>query len=185
MKFAEKFLNIFGWKLLNGIGEIPPKAIMIGAGHTSNFDFLWSSVAYKALGVKAHFLIKKEAFFFPLAGLLRKAGGIPVDRKRKSNIVQDVVNEFNNREKFILSIAPEGTRKPVKTWKEGYHRIAKGANVPILIGVFNYKTKEVGVMRAYHLQGDAKFDTLEIMKIYKDVGAKYPENFYLPPEAYK
>jgi len=185
MKLAERFLNIFGWELINGIGEIPNKAIMIGAGHTSNFDFLWSSIAYKALGVKAHFLIKKEAFFFPFAGLLRNLGGIPVDRRRKSNIVQDVVDEFNKRDKFILSIAPEGTRKRVKTWKDGYHRIGKAANVPILIGVFDYKAKQVGVKCSYNLQGDAKLDTLEIMKLYKDVGAKYPENFYLPPEVFE
>jgi len=185
MKTAEKILNIFGWKLLNGVGEIPKKAIMIGAGHTSNFDFLWSSIAYKALGVKAHFLIKKEAFFFPFAGLLHKLGGIPVDRHNKNNIVNNIVEVFKERDTFILSIAPEGTRKPVKTWKVGYHKIADAANVPVLIGVFDYKAKEVGVKCAYILQGDVTFDTLEIMKLYKDVGAKYPENFYLPPEVFE
>ncbi len=185
MRTAERILNIFGWKLINGIGEVPKKAVMVGAPHTSNFDFLWSFIAYNALGVKAHFLIKKDLFIFPFGGLLRKMGGIPVYRNKKTSIVQDVVELYNNRDEFILSISPEGTRKPVKKWKDGYHRIAKAANVPVLIGVFDYKTKSVGIIQSYQLKGDSKFDTLEIMKIYKDVGAKYPKNFYLPPEALK
>jgi 1-acyl-sn-glycerol-3-phosphate acyltransferase len=183
MKFARFILKLFGWKLVNPLeGKMPAKAIIIAAPHTSWIDFPLAFIYYRALGVNAHFLIKKEAFIFPFAGLLKKLGGIPVNRFSKNTIVEDTVEYFKNNERFILTITPEGTRAAVKEWKSGYHRIGKAANVPVLIGFDDFKTKTVGIIQAFDLSDDFEKDTFEIMKFYKNMEGKHPEKFYLPDE---
>jgi 1-acyl-sn-glycerol-3-phosphate acyltransferase len=185
MNFATLIFNSFGWKVENSLPNgIPPKAVIIAAPHTSLIDFPIGFLTYKALGVKAHYLIKKEAFFFPFGILLKKWGGIPVDRYRKNTVVEDVVTHFKNSKQFILTVTPEGTRAKAKQWKNGYHRIATAAKVPVIIGFCDFKTKTVGVRAVYELQGDSDFDTLQIQKYYVGMQGRHPELFYLPEEAF-
>ncbi len=185
MNFSRIFLGLIGWKVIDKLGKgLPNKAVVLSAPHTSNWDFFIGFFSYRVLGIKAHYLIKEEAFFFPMGGLLKKVGGIPV-RRGKNNVVMDVLKEISNNDKFLLTIAPEGKRKAAKEWKSGYHRIALKANIPIVMGYVDYKKKECGLMGTYDLKGDLKQDTLEIMKYYKDVVARHPEQFYLPPEVFE
>lgn len=185
MSIAERTLNILGWNFDNRIGELPPKAVVIAAPHTSAWDFVYGYLSYRALGLSVKFLIKKEAFFFPFGILLKSLGGIPVDRFSKNTIVDDVVEEFNNSDQMILTITPEGTRSIVKRWKNGYHRIAQAANIPVIIGYIDYKTKCAGFIRCYELQGDSNYDTLQIMKYYTEFEGRHTDRFYLPPEVYQ
>ncbi len=174
-----------GWKL---VGEVPPgirKAVVIEAPHTSNWDFFIGFVAFRALGVKAKFLIKKEAFKGPLGKITRSLGGIPVDRGSKNTVVADVVKAMETSDDFILTITPEGTRKKVKVWKSGFYQIVQAANVPLILGFMNYKTKEIGLIKEFHITGDYKTDLIDIQKHYIDKEAKHPENFYLPDEVYE
>ena len=136
------------------------------------------------MGLKAYFLIKQEAFFFPLGGLLRKVGGIPV-RRGKNNVVNDVTEAMKKSDEFILTIAPEGSRKPVQQWKTGYHRIARAANVPVIVGFLDYKTKSCGMIDVVNLTDDFEADTMKIMSYYKDIEGKYNDQFFLPPDALK
>jgi len=191
MSISKSILKIFGWKVENNLGDnLPKKAVIVVAPHTSLFDFPLGFIAYKAMGIDAHFLIKKEAFFFPLNLVLKKWGGIAVDRHNKNTIVEDVIVEFEKNDNFILTITPEATRSKVDKWKDGYYRIAKGANVPIIIGFMDYKSKTIGVKQEYKLLpraigGDSEFDTLQIQKFYIGMEGKHPEKFYLSPEVYK
>jgi len=182
MNFAERILNIFGWKVYNKLGVLPKKSVIIAAPHTSMWDFVWGYLFFRAVNLKGYFLIKEEAFFFPLGILLRKLGGIPVRRSSKNNVVNDVVQLFNSTDEMALTLTPEATRGPAKTWKNGYHKIAKRANVPVILGSLDYEKREAGVLGIYHLQGDLDYDTLQIMKHFVGRKGKYPENFYLPPE---
>ncbi len=184
MSIANQILKLLGWKVDNRIGYLPPKAVIIAAPHTSMWDFFYGYIAFRAMGLKVKFLIKKEAFFFPLGTLLGNLGGIPVNRFSKNSVVEDVVKQFNDSERMVLTITPEATREKVKRWKNGYHRIAAAANVPVIIGFIDYKIKTAGVIKVYDLQGDSNFDTLQIMKYYTEFEGKFPENFYLPPEVY-
>ncbi|MCK5857005.1 MAG: 1-acyl-sn-glycerol-3-phosphate acyltransferase [Bacteroidales bacterium] len=182
MNFSEKILRLFGWKVYNDIGVLPIKSVVIAAPHTSMWDFVWGYLFFRAVNLKGYFLIKEEAFFFPLGGFLRKLGGIPVKRNKKNNVVEDVVELFNEADEMALTLTPEATRGPVKTWKNGYHKIAKRANVPVILGSLDYEKREAGVLAVYDLQGDSDYDTLQIMKFFVGRKGKYPENFYLPPE---
>jgi len=184
MSFGNIVLKVLGWKVDNRIGELPPKAVVIAAPHTSMWDFVYGYYSYRAMGLRVKFLIKKESFFFPMGIWLRYLGGIPVDRFSKNTIKNDVVDAFNNTDRMILTITPEGTRAKVKRWKSGYHRIAEAAKVPVIIGFIDYKTKTAGLIKIYDLQGDSNYDTLEIMKYYTEFEGKHNENFYLPEEAY-
>ncbi len=185
MWFAKLVLKLMGWKADNRMGTLPDKAVVIAVPHTSMWDFVYGYYAWRALGVRVKFLIKKESFFFPLGILLKSLGGIPVDRSGKNTVVDDVVAAFKKSDKMILTITPEGTRSPVKRWKNGYHRISKAAGVPLLLGFIDYKTKTAGVMKEYKLQGDSREDTLNIMRYYTDFQGKYPDQFVLPEEVYK
>ncbi len=167
---------MWGWKMA---GEIPSrkKYLIIVAPHTSNWDFVIGQLFYLANRMKARVMIKKELFWFPLGSLLYSLGGIPVDRHRKTDIVDQMIEEFSNNETFVLTITPEGTRKRVTDWKTGFHRIATGAGVPVLLGYFDYKKKVVGTGDFFYLSGDLEKDMRRIKGFYTKIHPKYPENF--------
>ncbi|MFO7922266.1 MAG: lysophospholipid acyltransferase family protein [Bacteroidales bacterium] len=169
-------LRIWGWKM---VGTIPSvnKYLVIAAPHTSNWDYVIGKLFYLSFGVKAKIMIKKELFYFPLGGILRVLGGIPVDRSKKTDIVDQMIREFKNSDSFILTITPEGTRKKVSDWKTGFHRIATGAGVPVLPGFFDYRKKVVGTGDFIPLSGNLEQDMINVKKFYRDINPKYPENF--------
>ncbi len=173
---ARFILRLFGWKGIVEV-EIPPKSIICVAPHTSNWDFIIGRLFYASVKGKPHFLMKKDWFFFPLKYLLRALGGIPVDRKKKGFITEQMIEEFNNSEHFQLAISPEGTRKKNPNWKSGFYFIAMGANVPISLAHIDYGLKEVGICRNFYPTGNEAADIEEIKQYYKGFKGKNPEQF--------
>ena len=100
---------------------------------------------------------------------------MPIDRSKSYNIVAQSIQQFNENEKLILTIAPSGTRKRVKTWKTGFYNIANGANVPILLGFLDYRRKVGGFGPMLYPTGDIESDMKTIRKFYAGVTGKYPE----------
>ena len=179
-KLAKFLLNLLGWKI--GEDSVPEnKCIILGVPHTSVWDLIISYLYYRSVGGNAKVMVKKEFFFWPLGPIIRWMGGIPVDRSRKggATLVRQMVEAFDKEEKFHLAIAPEGTRKAVTKWKAGFHTIAKGANVPVYLGYFDWKRKIVGRGQKVELTDDAHADLLRIQKLYHemDLGAKYPDQY--------
>ena len=86
---------------------------------------------------------------------------------------------FNSREKFILSLSPEGTRKKIAPWKTGFYYIAKGANVPIVMGTLDFGNKQVKISEPYYLTGDIDKDFEYFYAYFRGVKGKIPENFNL------
>jgi len=107
--------------------------VMAAAPHTSNWDLLLAIGTILAMGVRINFMMKKEAFENPLGGLFKKLGGIPIDRKNPKGVVLQTIKAFKDNDKMWIAILPEGTRKSVTSWKAGFIRIARAANVPIFI----------------------------------------------------
>ncbi len=177
-KLTAFLLKALGWKA----GEPPApdnKCIILGVPHTSIWDFIISYLYYTSVGGKAYVMIKKELFWWPLGWILRKIGGVPVDRKNASSLVRSVINEMNSKEVLHLAIAPEGTRKPIKRWKTGFHTIAKNVGCPVYLGYFDWGTKTIGRGQKVELTDDPKADMERIQKIYEDMKltAKYPKNY--------
>ena len=175
--------NLAGWKT-NFTGEIPNKCVVCIAPHTSNWDFVVSVFFKWAYKIEAHFFIKEEWLRFPTKKLITKLGGLPINRSKQQSTTDIIAAEFGNREKLILGITPEGTRKCNPQWKLGFYYIALKANVPILLVSIDYNKKMITIGKEFLPTGDIKNDMAEIADFYKNVTAKIPENFCLPQNTF-
>jgi 1-acyl-sn-glycerol-3-phosphate acyltransferase len=167
-----------GWKALNGVAPTK-KAIIIGIPHTSGWDFVLSYLFYTSVGGVAHTMIKKEFFFWPMGALLKKIGGIPIDRSRGATVTKQIIHEMNSRDTMHLAITPEGTRSLTKRWKAGFHTIAKATGATVYLGIFDFGRKEIGWIKPFELTNDAEADILRMKAFYREYGAvaRHPEKF--------
>ena len=176
-KLLSKFIFwISGWKVV-GEREFPDKCLVIAAPHTSNWDFVVGRCFAYIIGLVPKYLIKGELFFPILGTLIKWNGGIPVYRNSKNNVVDQISELYNSKEKLIIGISPEGTRKKVDSWKTGFYHIAIKSNIPILLVKMDYKNKEIGVIYTLKLTGNLEKDFDFIQEKYKDILGKIPENY--------
>lgn len=169
-------LKVMGWRVTVSIPDYP-KCVICVAPHTSNWDFFIGKLAYLSVGRFAGFMMKKEWFFPPLGALLRSMGGVAVSRDRRTDMVAQLVEIFNSRDRFAIAITPEATRRANPDWKKGFYYIAQGANVPIVLAYIDYRAKRVGMERTFTPTGDVEADMRAIKTYYKDFHARRPENF--------
>ncbi len=162
--FGRLCLKVLGWKLT---GEIPnhSKVILVGAPHSSNWDFVLAMCCSLACGIKISYLMKKEAFIWPLKGLFLLLGGIPIDRKSSQDIVPQITDWIKTNDKVWLAITPEGTRSNVAKWKTGAARMAWDAKVPLVLVGWDYSKKVMTIGKQWQATGDYDTDT-EIIKSY-------------------
>lgn len=172
------YTKVLGWKAVVNVPNYD-KCIVCAAPHTSNLDLIIGKLFYGSTGRKTSFMMKKEWFFFPLGLFFKAAGGIPVDRGRKTSLVDQMVSAFKEREKFHLAITPEGTRKANPNWKKGFYYIALKAQVPIVLIGIDYEKKTITAGKAVFPSGNIEQDLKEIKLYYKDFKGKHPENFDL------
>lgn len=177
---GEKSLKLMGWKLVGSIPADVKKCVIAVAPHTSIADFILGRLAYCSINVPVKFLIKKEFFDNPLLKpLLLKLGGIPVDRSKSNNTVNETAALFKQYDTLNLVLTPEGTRKLVHRWKRGFYYIAERAGVPIVLGFLDFKTKELGFGPTLYPTGDFDEDWKTIEEFYRGKHAKHPERYNL------
>lgn len=162
---ARAFLRLIAWRVGVNLPE-SPKYVLVGAPHTSGWDLLLALLFMQAAGIKLHWIGKDSLFRWPLGGAMRWLGGIPVDRRRRSNFVDQVVEVFDRSEDFVVAIAPEGTRSKSDYWKTGFYYIALGAGVPIALGYIDSREKTVGIGPSLTPSGDLQADFALIKKFY-------------------
>ncbi len=181
MKIIGKvILKIGGFHLQSSFCEEMKNAVIIEAPHTSMWDFVWGRAGLWALGVKCHFLIKKELFFFPLNFILRGLGAVPVNRgKDGKGFFDEIVRQLRTKKNFSLVLTPEGTRKANPNWKKGFYFIAQQSEKPIFLAWIDYKKKTCGVNKEDKIipSGNYNEDFQKIREFYKNINAKHPENF--------
>jgi 1-acyl-sn-glycerol-3-phosphate acyltransferase len=174
---AKLIFWISGWKL----GPAPPpavmKSVMIAAPHTSNWDILYARSAFYLYRIPVKFLIKDTWFFFPMNFIITWFGGLPVNRSKKNSLVDQLAKKFNETDKLVILVPPEGTRSKVEKWKTGFYHTANQANVPVSMGYLDYKKKEAGIAGLFYPTGDIEKDMPKIQGYYKNVSAKFPENY--------
>ncbi|MEO9967732.1 MAG: 1-acyl-sn-glycerol-3-phosphate acyltransferase [Reichenbachiella sp.] len=179
IKFFAKliFLRILGWKIIGSISEKTKKCVIVVAPHTSYWDFFIGIAVRPIKNLRSSFLVKKEVFKYSLvAWAVKGMGGIAVDRGNKnSNLIEQVVKVFNEREVMRLAITPEGTRSKVGEWKTGFYRIAIAAKVPIVIVSFNFAKKEVKFVEEFIPTGNLKEDIAYVRSRYIGIPGKHPE----------
>lgn len=164
-----------GWRFDGTLPETP-KFIAIGAPHTSNWDFVVAMSALMALGLRLHWMGKHTLFRPPFGGVMRWMGGVPVDRDATRGVVEQLVDEFERRDRFLLGIAPEGTRSRVTTWKTGFYRIARGARVPILPVGLDWSTRAIRLGDLFTPTGDMEADIQHLRAWFAPIVGKRPEN---------
>jgi len=155
-----------GWRVA---GEFPdvPKLVLIAAPHSTNWDVIWGLLVKYGLRLDVRFIGKREAFFWPLGPVLRRFGGIAIDRSSAHGVVGEMRRQFEQHERFWLAIAPEGTRKKVHKWKSGFWHIARAARVPILPIYFHYPEKTLGLGPLFHPGDDVDADMARIREFYR------------------
>lgn len=151
------------------------KAILIAAPHTHWMDFFLGILIRGSVGFKSSFIGKKELFFFPLSIFLKLVGGIPVNRSKKNNTVNEIVNIFNQRKEFMLSLAPEGTRQKVSKFKTGFYYIAKEAGIPIIMITMDYSNKQSLISDPFYPTKNFKDDLNFIESFFDGVEGKVKE----------
>ncbi len=166
-------LKLLGWTTVNKWPK-EKKYLIIAAPHTSNWDFFYFILFAWTTNLRIHWIAKHTLFKGPFAKIFRWMGGIPINRQIRSNSIEQIVDEFNKHENYIVTIAPEGTRSKAKHWKTGFYHIARQAKVPIALGFINYNQKVVGVADTFVPSGSLKDDMEKIKMFYKDKVGKHP-----------
>lgn len=171
-----------GWRVEGKLPDLP-KYLIIGAPHTSNWDFLLFLGVIFRLKADVRYMGKAELFRSPFGWFFYWCGGIPVDRSKSTGLVEQMVEAYNKSEKFILTIAPEGTRHGVKEWKRGFYHIAKGAGVPLVMAKVDGKKKSMQVGEIFHLTEDIEADMKAILDMFKGLSGVNPRKKYITLEA--
>jgi len=170
---ARKVLSLFGWQVAV---ELPPgpKCVVIVYPHTSNWDFVVGYLAKLAAGLPLRWVAKHTLFRWPFGPLLRRMGGIPVNRGASAGFVEALVAEFDRRQRMWLAITPEGTRSRTDHWKSGFYRLALAARVPVGLGFIDYGRRRVGIETYLTLTGNEEEDLERIRAFYAEKVGKYP-----------
>lgn len=172
-------LAISGWRIEGGVPEVK-KLVMIAAPHTSNWDFVHMTAIAFFLDIDISWMGKRSLFRFPFGTFFRVLGGIPVDRSKNNNLVEQLVAEMDKRERFFLVVPAEGTRRRSEYWKSGFYHIAYGAGVPIALGYLDFSKKCGSIGPLLYPTGDIAADMDRIRAHYADIKGKHPERFTTP-----
>jgi len=169
------FKRILGWKLVGNFPKYLKKYVVIAAPHTSWQDFPIAILARNYTGEKINFIGKSSLFSSPFGFIFRALGGTPVDRSQSSNMVDAIVQIFENKKEFRLGISPEGTRKKVTHWKTGFYYIAKGANVPIVMATLDFEHKQIKFSEPYKTTNNKEKDFEYFHAFFKGVKGRHSE----------
>ena len=177
--FGRNYLKMRGFTFVGQFPEGVKKSVIIEAPHTCIEDFVIGRCFFWMEGRTVKFLIKKEFFRFGLGWLLKKIGGIPVDRTRGNNMVAKTTVIFRQYDELHIVITPEGTRKRVEKWKRGFYYIAELAKVPVVVAFIDFKTKRCGYGPSFVPSGDFDKDWPILEDFYRGMQGKTPGKFNL------
>lgn len=174
-------MRLIGWRVDGALPDIP-KYVLIGAPHTSNWDFVLFLGVVFTLRANVRFMGKAEIFRKPFGWFFYYCGGVPVDRKKSTGLVEQMVDACNKSDRFILTITPEGTRHHVSEWKRGFYHIAKGAGIPIVIAVVDGKHKTCRIGQVFHPTDDIESDMKTITGFFDGAVGINPRRKYITLE---
>ena len=168
--FGRMLLRMCRWHTEGEICQAP-KFICVMAPHTSWWDFTTNLGVLMATGLRASWFIANKYTKGLLGQWLAFLGAIPVDRNNRNDVVTQMAEAFNANEHLVLAIFPEGTRKPVSTWKTGFWHIAKRAQVPLQLVAVDYAKRATVFGPVIHLTDDMDRDIQRMRLHFRSVTA--------------
>jgi 1-acyl-sn-glycerol-3-phosphate acyltransferase len=187
-RLSRWMLRRAGWRA-TGVYPRLPRFVLIVAPHTSNWDFPVSLLAGWGTGILRDyphgFLMKDSLDRWPWRLVMRPLGGIPVARTHPEHAVSRAAAEFTGKDRFLLALAPEGTRKPTRYWRSGFWHIARRAGVPVVPVALDFGRKELRIGAAVPLTGDADEDMAAFRAFFEGAQgftAEYASPIELAPE---
>ena len=164
---ARAFWRVSRWTLRTERLATDGRGILLGAPHTSNWDFvLMLAIAWEA-GLPFRWLGKHTLFRGVAGPVMRALGGIPVDRRDPAGLVDELVARFAAGDHFYLVVTPEGTRSG-SGWKSGFYRIARATGLPVTLGYVDRTTMTTGLGPTLELTGDVRADMDAVRAFYAD-----------------
>jgi 1-acyl-sn-glycerol-3-phosphate acyltransferase len=173
-RIARFILRRLGWSWVD-VEPRPPRAVLVVYPHTSNWDFPLGLLVRAALGLNVRWAGKDALFRWPLGPLMRRLGGIPVNRRERTGFVARLAAELRDGPPFLLAIAPEGTRSLTPGWKSGFHRIARAAGVPLVVGTIDYRRRRIGLLATLAPGEDLDADLATLAECYEGCRGLRPE----------
>ncbi|HEX8952121.1 MAG TPA: lysophospholipid acyltransferase family protein [Polyangia bacterium] len=173
-RLAALAFRLAGWRTE---GSPPPdeRFVIIAAPHTSNWDAVILLVAARIYGLQLAWFVKDTWFRFPLGPVMRRLGGVPIDRSARHGVVEQAIARLHESERLALAVPPEGTRGRAPYWKTGFYHIARGAKVPIVLGFIDYGRKVAGLGPAFTPTGDLPRDFEVFRAFYDTVQPRFPD----------
>lgn len=173
-RIAAVLLRSIGWRLIYAPPP-GPKAVVVVYPHTSNWDFPVGVIGRAAIDLPLRFVAKHTLFRWPFGALFRWLGGIAVDRRVSTGLVEQLRAQFDAHETFYLAITPEGTRSRTEAWRSGFYRLALAARLPVGLGFIDYGNKRIGIDTWLELSGDPATDMARIAAFYADKRGFHPD----------
>ena len=167
-------MKVTGWKT---VGHFPKdeRVLLVAGPHTSNWDFVLAMSLILSLDVNFHWIGKHSVFKKGFRRLLRKMGGIPVNRANPDALKNEIYNVTEKYKGFIIAIAPEGTRKKVERLKSGFLRIANETNSRIMMAGIDFSNKTIELGDFFSPSGDVEKDLKFIQEYFSNFAGKRPE----------
>jgi 1-acyl-sn-glycerol-3-phosphate acyltransferase len=171
---ALRVLRTFGWSVVLA-QPVPRRCVVIFYPHTSNWDFPLGLLAKWTVGLPFRWVAKDSLFRTPLRPFFQRWGGIPVDRASPEGFIEQLRREMESHDDFRIAITPEGTRRRTEYWKSGFYRLARAAQVPLVLAFIDYPRRRVGIGGRLDLTGDVAVDMAAIAAFYDGLVGKHPD----------
>lgn len=163
---ARLWLRLWRWTVVPATEPVPPRCVMIAAPHTSNWDFPLTLALARVSGVKISWLGKQSLFRGPAGPIMRRLGGVSIDRSAPGGMVGSLADAFDGVDRLVLVVPAEGTRSRTDHWKSGFYRIAESAGVPIVCAFVDRRTRTGGFGPVIAPSGDLVADMDRIRAFY-------------------
>jgi 1-acyl-sn-glycerol-3-phosphate acyltransferase len=175
--FARVALKAVRWKT---VGEVPSRGILVGAPHTSNWDWVLTMLLAWDNSVQIRLLVKQSFFKGPVGVFMRATGAIELDRDNPGATIKALLADAETDEAFLLGIAAEGTRSRTDYWKSGFYRISRQTGIPVTLAFLDAPNRTVGWGPTFELTGDVGADMDRIRAFYADKTGFHPELTTVP-----
>jgi len=174
---ARVLLKLSRWRTT---GEVPESAVLVGAPHTSNWDWVITMLLAWDYGITIRLLVKDSLFKGPLGWILRATGAVSLDRDNPRATIKELLAEAKTSDTFLLGLAAEGTRSKGEYWKSGFYRISQQTGLPITLAFLDAPSRTVGWGPTFQPSGDVRADMDLIREFYADFTGIRPDDATVP-----